>query len=147
MHNSYLLRMTNYYNKYYPSNHPLAHYLHLFLPNEMGEFMRYKGLNSVITSIILIMLISLATGGCGSGGGAKSDNSQKVAVNPTPVIPDIDLTQSKLNSGKLVTGTPKEDCDNSVVLDAVNELCKLLAPLTGVDACVTQSSPCNSHER
>ncbi len=109
--------------------------------------MRYKGLNSVITSIILIMLISLATGGCGSGGGAKSDNGQNVAVNPTPVIPDIDLTQSKLNSGKLVTGTPKEDCDNSVVLDSVSELCKLLAPLTGVDACVTQSSSCNSYER
>jgi len=97
---------------------------------------------------ILAMMISVsfAAGGCGSGGGGSS---QKVDVNPNPVIPAPDLTQSKLNSGKLITGTPKADCDDSFVLDAVNELCKIFKLLKGdgSDACINQTSSCNSYER
>lgn len=106
--------------------------------------MRY---NSPYLIIALLLTFSLAAGGCGAGSGSTAN--QNVDVNPSPVISPADPNADKLNSGKLVTGTPKADCDNSFVLDGVNELCKLfnLFNTGSADSCLTQTSSCNSYER
>src|SRR3990170_3907452 len=111
----------------------------------MGEAMRYNGHYLIVA---LIIAVSLAIGGCGTGAGSKPN--QNVTVNPNPVIPPVDPNAEKLNSGKLVAGTPQEDCDNSFVLDAVNTLCeiiKLASDDPNKEPCVTQTSSCNSYGR
>lgn len=100
--------------------------------------------------IALLIAAAIAAGGCGTGAGSSANQNQNVGVDPNPVIPPNDPNQEKLNSGKLVTGTPKEDCDNSFVLDAVNELCeifKLASDDPSKEACINQTSSCNDYGR
>lgn len=82
-----------------------------------------------------------------TGGSKLQKKIYTVKQKASSVIPPDDLVASKLNSGKLVTSAPTEGCENSFVLDAVSQLCELLAPVTGGDACVTQTSSCNSYAR
>lgn len=97
--------------------------------------------------LALTIAVSLVIGGCGSGGGGTSNGNQNVTVNPNPVIPPVDLVEKALISGLYATETTTEKCENSFVIEKVSKLCELFALVSGGDACVSQTSSCNSYQR
>src|SRR3989304_3562230 len=96
--------------------------------------MRY---NAYYFMIALMIAVSLAIGGCGTGAGSKSN--QNVAVDPNLV----DLAATLLREGNAIKGVEKNDCDNSFVLESLNTLCELF----GAGSCLKQTSKCNNYSR
>lgn len=79
---------------------------------------RFMVLKKMMVLAIIPVAVCLVAVGCKSGGNSSTQDS------------------TTLKDGLPLTGTSQSECNNSIVLDAVNTLCELF----GAGSCVSQQS-------